>query len=176
MAKKRGLNDNDAYHLNFGVPLVLGLILFLINIEFFAIRYVEKLSEIVTIYMYITFIILAVLFILGKKNKEGVRLMKISFYDLAVHNSALVLTFLLLNFSFSEPILERTLEYNINYEHHLIQAKVPPKYLKVFEPSFEERVTYYNKGYHLVVEVNEGIFGYELIKVRKFVENRKLKN
>lgn len=171
MASKRDLNDNDAYHLNFGVPLVIGLILFLINMEFYVIVFLEKLSSIVTIYMYVSFTILAAIFLLSKKNNEGVRQVLVSFYDMAVHNSALVLIFLLVNYSFSEPVLERTIEYNINYKHALSKADISEKHLKVFEPRYDEISDYYNKGYNIEVRIDKSIFGYEFIKQRDFVPN-----
>lgn len=176
MIKKRHLHENDAYHLNFGVPLVLGLVLFLINIEFFAIRFLEKMNEIVTIYMYITFIVLGLVFLTSKRDKKGVRKVMVSFYDLTVHNSAMVLIFLLINYSFSEPIFNKTLEYNLNYDYALNNADIPPNYLKIFEPDFEEVRIYYNKGYHIEVQVDKSIFGYQFIKTRRFVENHLIEN
>lgn len=170
MVNKKHINETQAFHLNFGIPIVIGIALLIINLEFFALVFLEKMSDMMTIYMYSTFIVLALIFFLAKKNKEGVRKINLSFYDFLVHNSALVLIFLLINYNFSKPVLEKKIAYDKYYSYDLLKNEVPPKYLKLFETDLIESREYFNTHY-IYVRVDKSIFGYDFIKEREFIRN-----
>lgn len=173
MAKKNIFHSNDAFHLNVGVPIVLGMVLFLINIEFFAIRFLEDISKMVPIYMYATFLFLAVVYFSSKKNEANKRIVLISFYDTLVYNSILVLIFLLINFNFSESIFKQQFPVGYGYDYLVSEKQVPLEYRPIFKLDHYEQEEYYSQGYDIYVQIDKSIFGYIFIKKRTFIESKK---
>lgn len=170
MITKKFFHSNDAYHLNIGVPIVLGMILFLINIEFFALRFLENISNIFSIYMYATFLFLTVVYFSSKKNKENKRIVLISLYDTLVYNSILVLIFLLINFNFSESIFKQQLPVGYGYDYLYTEKNIPDEYRPIFKLDHDEYEEYYGKGYDIYVQIDKSVFGYVFIKRRTFIE------
>lgn len=166
----KDLHNSDLFHLNIGLPLVLGLILMVANVEFFAIRFLENVRLVLDFYVYATFLFLLAVFVLSKKNKKGKRIVKISFYDTFVYNSLLVLIFLLSNYTFSKPIFEQRISCNRTYEANVKEAEIPSEFLSVFKLDLYEYDKYFNEGYDINVRIDKSFLGYKFIKKRKFIE------
>lgn len=166
----KGIHSSDLYHLNVGVPLVIGLVLLVVNLEFFALRFLENVALILDFYVYASFIFLAVVFLSSKKNEENKRIVNISFYDTFVYNSLLVFIFLLSNFTFSKPIFEQQIEINRSYESNVKEFKVPFEYFEIYKLDGYEYDEYFNEGYDINVRIDKSFFGYTFIKERKFIK------
>ena len=166
----KDIHNSDLYHLNVGVPLVIGLVLLVVNLEFFALRFLENVGLVLDFYVYATFIFLIVVFLSSKKTKDKKRIVNISFYDTFVYNSLLVFIFLLANFTISKPIFEQQIVCDRTYKANLVEAQIPTEYLNIYKLDLYEYDKYFNVGYDINVRIDKSFFGYKFIKERKFIE------
>lgn len=168
MIKKWRFHELDAMHLNFGVPLVISLVLLLVNLEFFYLVFVEDFFKLFKLYFYISFSMLVLRLLLTKKQKAKKKILKLSIYEFGVLNSLLITLFLIVNLNFSEKYYTKNIAVNSLLVNELKTLISEPRYLKVFEISTQEYDKYFNKGYTINVQINKSYFGYKFIESRTF--------
>lgn len=159
-------SENDIYHLNVGVPLLIGFFIALINIEFFAIKFLEPLHHFFYIYLIFSVLFLVFKYLKAKWNKS--KTIHLSLYDFSVFNSILVFLFLYLNISISQTVFQFSIPYDYDFRYQLNNAAIPNEYRYLFEPSESDYENYFNQNYVLNVEINRSLFNYTFIEKKAF--------
>lgn len=168
MTEKRKITEDDANNLNYGIPIVLTLFLFIVNGIIFSAYYAESMLALFKIYLFFIFLILSFDFFQAKRKNKTKTIIKINGYKNVVFSALLVLLFLALNFVSSNTIFETKVFCNKSYNRSLKEYAIPPNFSKFYLINQEELKTYFHSDYLLHVSIGESIFGYKLLKQRTF--------
>jgi hypothetical protein len=167
MTEKRKITEDDANNLNFGLPLVLTLILFITNGILFSLYFAENILELIKMYLFFAVIILLYDFIRAKLKKDSKTIIHINAYKNLVLSMVFVLFFLGLNFVSYTTIFE-TKTYCKKYHRELRKYTIPPEFKKFYEISREEKLNYLGTQRVLHVKLAKSKFGYKILTKRTF--------
>lgn len=162
------MSQNDTYNSNIGAPLVILIVLFIVNIEVFAINYLEPLIELFKMYLFFVFAVISVDYFKQKFQLKKAFTLKINAYKNAVLPFLLVFVFLISNFFASNTIFETNMKCNKHYYKNLKTFYIPFSFYKFYEIDMEEKRKYFRSNYIMNVKINQSVFGYVFLKDREF--------
>lgn len=168
MFKNRKITADDANTLNFGIPIVLTLFLFIVNGMIFATYFAESMMELFKMYLFFILIILLLDFLIAKRKKGTNTFIGINAYKNLVLSAIFVLGFLLINFIPTQTIFETKMACNKRYNFTLKKYAIPNNFSKFYIINSEEQKTYFKGGYFLQIKVAKSIFGYKVLEERTF--------
>ena len=161
------VGEDDLLNLNITLPIILIIILLIANLEYFAIVYIESISELIKIYLFFSFLVLFIDLIRVKIYKKS--LINLNIYKVGVLSSLLVLVFIVSNSFYSETIFETQIRYNKDYEVNLRKYIIPREFEFLYKIKHHEEKEFLYKNKLLDIKVGETLFKYKIIKKREFI-------